>query len=148
MDLKSFKEMLKKIYLALFIAATLACKADPRVTASVSAADLKPDQQQTLVAKEIVKMIETYHFKKVKVNDSLSSVIFNRYLESLDGGHNYLLKEDVQSFEKFRQTFDDDLRQGDLSAPFYMYNVFQKRYNERIKYSLSELTKPINFSAN
>ncbi|HEY0667438.1 MAG TPA: carboxy terminal-processing peptidase [Sphingobacteriaceae bacterium] len=140
--------MLKKIYLALFIAATLACKADPRVTATVSPADLKPDQQQSLVAKEIVNMLETYHFKKISVNDSLSSVIFNRYLESLDGGHNYLLKTDVQEFEKFRNTFDDDLRKGDLSAPFYMYNVFQKRYNERIKYSLNELTKPFDFSSN
>lgn len=148
MDLKSFKEMLKKIYLALFIAATLACKADPRVTATVSATDLQADQQQSLVAKEVVKMIETYHFKKVSINDSLSSVIFNRYLENLDGGHNYLLKSDVQDFEKFRKTFDDDLRDGDLSAPFYMYNVFQKRYNERIQYSLSELNKPFDYSSN
>lgn len=140
--------MLKKIYLALFIAATLACKADPRVTATVSTTDLKPDQQQSLVAKEVVNMIETYHFKKVSINDSLSSVIFNRYLESLDGGHNYLLKSDVQEFEKYRKTFDDDLRNGDLSAQFYMFNVFQKRYNERIKYSLNELGKPFDFSKN
>ena len=140
--------MLKKIYLALFIAATLACKADPRVTATVSPTDLRPDQQQSLVAKEIVKMIENFHFKKVSINDSLSSVIFNRYLESLDGGHNYFLKSDIQEFEKFRKTFDDDLREGDLSAPFYMYNVFQKRYNDRINYSLAQLDKPFDFSKN
>ncbi|HXI01309.1 MAG TPA: carboxy terminal-processing peptidase [Sphingobacteriaceae bacterium] len=140
--------MLKNIYLILFIAATLACKADIRVSAKVGTTDLKPDQKQSLVAKEIVTMIETHHFKKVLINDSLSSVIFDKYLESLDGGHNYLLKSDIKDFEKYRKTLDDDLREGDLSAPFYMYNVFQKRYDERIKYSLNALNSPFNFAQN
>lgn len=141
--------MLKKIYLALFIAAALACKADPRVKATVDGTDnVKPDAQQSLVTRELVSLIENYHYKKVNLNDSLSGVIYDRYLESLDPTRSYFLKSDIQEFSKFRNTFDDDLREGDLSAPFYMYNVFQKRYNERINYALTQINQTFDFTRN
>ncbi|HEY0897137.1 MAG TPA: carboxy terminal-processing peptidase [Sphingobacteriaceae bacterium] len=147
MDYKSFKEMLKKIFLALFIAGTLACKADPRVKAKVDGVDnLQPDAQQSLITRELVNLIENFHYKKVTLNDSISNVIYTKYLETLDPTRSYFLKSDVEEFEKFRNTFDDDLSEGDLSAPFYMYNVFQKRYTERINYSLNQITKPFDFS--
>jgi carboxyl-terminal processing protease len=147
MDYKSFKEMLKKIFLALFIAGAFACKADPRVKATVDGVDnLQPDAQQSLVTRELVNLIENFHYKKVRLNDSISNVIYTNYLEQLDPTHSYFLKSDIDQFEKYRTTFDDDLSEGDLSAPFFMYNVFQKRYNDRINYSLSQISKPYDFS--
>lgn len=147
MDYKSFKEMLKKIFLALFIAGTLACKADPRVNARVDGVEnLQPDPQQSLITRELVNLIENFHYKKVALNDSVSNVIYTRYLEALDPTRSYFLKSDVEQFEKFRNTFDDDLSEGDLSAPFFMYNVFQKRYIERINYSLNQIGKPFDFT--
>ncbi|HEY1006022.1 MAG TPA: carboxy terminal-processing peptidase, partial [Sphingobacteriaceae bacterium] len=140
-------EMLKKIFLALFIAGTLACKADPRVNARVDGVEnLQPDPQQSLITRELVNLIENFHYKKVALNDSVSNVIYTRYLEALDPTRSYFLKSDVEQFEKFRNTFDDDLSEGDLSAPFFMYNVFQKRYIERINYSLNQIGKPFDFT--
>ncbi|MGB4775113.1 MAG: S41 family peptidase, partial [Daejeonella sp.] len=138
--------MIKKIYLALFIIATLACKADPRVTSAIDPNDLKPDAQQAVVAKELVKLLETFHYKKIAVNDSFSSAVFDRYLKTLDPNRNYFLQSDVNEFEKFRNTMDDDTRSGDLSAPFYMFNVYQKRYNERVKFALSQINNKFDFS--
>ncbi len=148
MDLKSFKEMFKKIYLALFILAALSCKADPRVKATVSVNDLKPEAQQSVVAKELVKLLENFHYKKITLNDSLSSLILDQYIKDLDGGKNYFLQSDVKDFERFRNTMDDDLRTGDLSVPFYIFNVYQKRYNERIKYVLSQINNQFDFNKN
>ncbi len=148
LDLKSFKEMLKKICLALFIVAALSCNAAPRIKAVVTASDLKPDAQQAVVAKEMVKLIENFHYKKVAVNDSLSSLILDNYIKALDGGKNYFLQSDIKDFERFRNTMDDDLRTGDLSAPFYIFNVYQKRYNERIKYVLSQINGQFDFTKN
>jgi len=149
MDFKSFKEMLKKIFLALFMVAVIACKAKSRVdTAADSTHNLKPEAQQNLVASELVKIIESANFKKVKLNDSISSVIFDRYLKQLDEGHNYLLASDVKEFEEYRYSLDDDLREGDLSAMFRMFNVLQKRYEERLRYSLAQVNKPFDFTKN
>ncbi len=149
MDFKSFKEMLKRIFLALFIVAVIACKANPRVDAAVdSTHNLQPDAKQSLIASELVKIIETANFKKVKIDDSISSVIFDRYIKQLDEGHNYLLAPDVAEFEKYRNTMDDDLRKGDLSTMFRIFNVFQKRYEERLSYSLSQVGNKFDFTKN
>lgn len=141
--------MLKKIFLALFMVAVIACKAKSRVDTAVdSTHNLKPEAQQNLVASELVKIIESANFKKVKLNDSISSVIFDRYLKQLDEGHNYLLASDVKEFEEYRYSLDDDLREGDLSAMFRMFNVLQKRYEERLRYSLAQVNKPFDFTKN
>jgi carboxyl-terminal processing protease len=146
MDFKSLKEMLKKIFLALFIVAFIACNATPRVETDTKG--LVPDPSQSLVAKELVKIIEGAHYKKVKVDDSLSSQVLDRYLKQLDEGRSYLLASDIKDFEKYRFTFDDDLREGDLSAFFHIFNVFQTRYTDRLKYSLTQVDKPYDFTKN
>ena len=149
MDLKSFKEMLNKIFLVLFITATLACKADPRVVATVAGSNnLKPDAQQAIVAKELVTLIENYHYKKVTLNDSLSSVVFDRYLKALDANRTYFLQTDIKDFEQYRTKMDDDLRDGDLSAAFYIFNVYQKRYTDHLKFAVAQLNNKFDFSNN
>lgn len=148
MDLKSFKEMLKQICLAVFIVAALACKADPRVTAVVTKNDLKPDMQQSVEAKSLVELIENFHYKKVVVDDTFSSLVFDEYLKALDGGKSYFLQSDINDFEKYRLTIDDDVRKGDLSVAFYIFNVYQKRYNERVNYVLDQIGQKFNFTKN
>jgi carboxyl-terminal processing protease len=149
MTIKKFKEMLKKIFLGLFIAASLACTADPRVKVEVPGSfNLKPDAQQAVVTKELAALLENYHYKQVALNDSISTIIFDTYLKSLDAGRNYFVKADIDDFNQYRSTFDDDLKAGDLSVPFYIFNVFQKRYNERLRFALGKMNQPIDFTAN
>lgn len=148
MELKSFKEMLKRLCLAVFIVAALSCKADPRVNIVVSENDLKPDMQQSVIAKSLVELLENFHYQKVNVDDNFSSVVFDEYLKALDGGKSYFLQSDIAEFEKYRMTMDDDIREGDLSAAFYIFNVYQKRYDDRIKFALKELDKKFTFTSN
>ena len=147
MELNSTKEMLKKIYLALFLFAALACKAEPRVVTDVEGStNLKPDVQQSIVAKELVNLIENYHYKKVMIDDSFSSDVFDRYIKSLDPGRTYFLQSDISDFEQFKNKLDDDFRKGDLSVPFYMFNVYQKRYTDRLKYAIAQINNKFDFS--
>ncbi len=141
--------MLKKIFLGLFVAASLACIADPRVKVEVLGSfNLKPDAQQAVVTKELASLLENYHYKQVMLNDSVSEIIFDTYLKSLDAGRNYFVQADVDDFNQYRSTFDDDLKAGDLSVPFYIFNVFQKRYNERLRFALGKMNQSIDFTAN
>ena len=68
---------------------------------------------------------------------NFSSAVFDKYLKALDPGRSYFLQSDIKDFEQFRTTLDDDLRKGDLSAPFYIFNVYQKRYTEPGKFCFS-----------
>lgn len=149
MDFKTVREMLKRIFAITFTAAVLACTASPKAQKPVDGiSNIKPDEQQSLVAKEVVGLIENYNYKKIKLNDSISSVIFDRYIKALDPSKYYFLESDIKEFEANRNSLDDDLRIGDLSVPFYIFNVYLKRYNERVDYSISQIKAKYDFNQN
>lgn len=149
MDFKTVREMLKRIFAITFTAAVLACTASPKAQKPVDGiSNIKPDEQQSLVAKEVVGLIENYNYKKIKLNDSISSIIFDRYIKALDPSKYYFLESDIKEFEANRHSLDDDLRIGDLSTPFYIFNVYLKRYNERVDYSVSQIKNKYDFSQN
>ena len=149
MDFKLFKEMLKNIFFTILTAVVLACHAAPKPQPVVDGVtNIMPDEQQQIVIKEVVNLIESYNYKKIKINDSISSLILDKYIKSLDQGKNYFLASDIKDFEKFRYTLDDDFKNGDLSAPFFIYNVYAKRLNEYFNYSLSQIKKKFDFNQN
>ena len=143
--------MLKKILLVTFTAAVLACHASPQTQPQPMVAgvnNIVPDEKQALVCKEIVGLIENYNYKKIKVNDSVSSLILDKYIKELDPYKYYFMASDIKEFEKFRFTLDDDFREGNLAAPFYIFNVYLKRYNEFINFAFTEIKTKQNFSTN
>ncbi|WP_240755184.1 carboxy terminal-processing peptidase [Pedobacter sp. SYP-B3415] len=141
--------MLGRTLFVTLTAAVLACHAAPRQQQLVDGVtNIKPEEQQMLVAKEVVNLIENYNYKKIQLNDSISSVIFDKYLKTLDGSKNYFLASDVKDFERFRYSLDDDFRNGDLSAPFYMYNVYMKRFDQWLKFSMSQINTKFDFTSN
>jgi carboxyl-terminal processing protease len=149
MDFIKVKEMLRKIFMVTFTAAALACSASPKAQVMVDGVvNITPNEQQSLVCKEVVNLIENYNYKKIKLNDSISSLILDRYIKALDPSRSYFLTSDIQEFEKSRTTLDDDFRNGDLSVPFYIFNVYLKRYDNRINYSVAQLKNKYDFTQN
>ncbi|MES2428744.1 MAG: carboxy terminal-processing peptidase [Bacteroidota bacterium] len=139
--------MFKKFYFVLAVGAALACKASPSKPVQVPGSNnLQPTEQQSMVCKTVAKFISQYNYKKVELNDSLSAVIYNRYLKSLDEGHNYLLASDIKDFDKYKYSLSDDIKNGNLNDIYYMFNVFQKRYEDRVKYSIAQLATNFDFN--
>ncbi|MGM9508079.1 carboxy terminal-processing peptidase [Larkinella sp. GY13] len=111
-----------------------------------SADDLKPSVSQEHVEQLVARLLTTHHYRKVRLNDSLSSVVFDNYLKELDGNKAYFLASDVNSFEKYRNNIDDQLINGELTAAYDIYNVFRKRYQERNKFVQENFVKPFDFT--
>jgi carboxyl-terminal processing protease len=140
---------LKRILLVTFTAAVLACQAAPKPQRLVEGIpNIKPDEQQSLVCKEVVALIENYNYKKLTLNDSISSLILDKYIKALDPYRSYFLASDIKDFEQFRNTLDDQFRVGDLSAPFYIFNVYSKRYNETLDYAIAHIKDKYDFNQN
>ncbi|MFZ1289276.1 MAG: carboxy terminal-processing peptidase [Melioribacteraceae bacterium] len=99
---------------------------------------------------EINKMVTTilsrYHYKKFDLDDSLSSVIFDNYVNSLDYNKSYFLKSDIDDFEKFRYSIDENLHFGNLNPAYQIFNVYKTRTNERMKYVLNILNNEFDFT--
>ncbi|MEP6612216.1 MAG: carboxy terminal-processing peptidase [Mucilaginibacter sp.] len=141
--------MFKKVYLVLVLGATLACSAKPAKIIKVDGVkNIQPDEQQSVVCKTIATLISKYNYKKVELNDSMSVVIYNRYLKTMDESHNYFLASDIQDFDKYKTVLDDDAKVGNLNDAFYIFNVYQKRYIERMTYSITQLDNSFDFAKN
>jgi carboxyl-terminal processing protease len=90
-------------------------------------------------AHTITELLKSYHFRKIGLNDSLSSRIFDRYLNELDNNKSYFLEADIKSFEKYRYSIDDFSREENVQPGFEIYNLFRKRYLQRMDYVLNTL---------
>jgi carboxyl-terminal processing protease len=107
----------------------------------------EPMPKHSTIAITVTTAIANYHYNKVKIDDSLSTRIFDNYLSKLDKAHTVLLAADVKEFEKYRFQMDDALVSGDLSGAFKLFSVYATRMNERVEYALTTLKTAQNLSS-
>lgn len=84
-------------------------------------------------ARVISYLLDNNHYRKIRFNDSLSSVVFDAFFKELDNSKIYFLASDIQSFEKYRFKLDDLTRAEDVTPAFEIYKVFRERYRARLK---------------
>ena len=108
---------------------------------SLEAADLLaplPAHARTSVG--IVDRLRNLHLEKSKpLDDEASEEIFDAYLRLLDSKRVFFLAEDVAEFDQYRHALDDALREGELEAPFAIYNVFRERALQRVAFETALL---------
>ncbi len=112
-----------------------------------AADDLQPTATQKKVENLVAEILSNYHYRRVPLNDSLSSKIFDNYIKELDFNKMNFTATDINEFEKFRFQLDDQLRNGELTAAYQIYNVFRNRAKERFAFVASMLSKPVDFKA-
>ena len=134
--------MIKNLFIALIFGAAMKLNAQV-VTRSGS---LLPTKRQQIVTKLVAEMITTANYKTLPLNDSLSLLIYDRYLKALDPSHNYLLSSDLESFSSYKTSFAEDLKTGNLDHVFQIFNRYHERFREANYYALSQLNHAYNFN--
>lgn len=107
---------------------------------------LYPTKLQSKVNRIVTTLLSRYHYKKVNLNDSLSSIIFDDYIKTLDYNRMYFLQSDIDRFEKYRYSLDDYLKEGILYAPFEIFDTFKNRLTERMHYVVDRLKTEFDYS--
>jgi carboxyl-terminal processing protease len=72
--------------------------------------------------------------------------VLDRYLESLDGLRSYFTAADIEEFERYRYELDDAILEGKLEPAFEIFNRYQQRSRERMKFALAVLEKEPDFT--
>jgi carboxyl-terminal processing protease len=90
-------------------------------------------------AKVVTYILDNNHYRKITLGDSLSSVILDEYVKSLDNNKTYFTTEDLKGFEKYRNQMDDLIRSENVEAAYAIYNLFRKRFDERMNYIMTNL---------
>jgi carboxyl-terminal processing protease len=90
-------------------------------------------------AKWIAYILDNNHYRKIKLNDSLSSAILDEYIKNLDNNRTYFTTTDLANFEKYRYAIDDLTRVKNVDAAYEIYGVFRERFDERMDLVLNHL---------
>ena len=110
-----------------------------------AAAVLAPTEQQDYVARRVSDIVAREHYRRAPLDDHLSSLILDRYLDSIDGSRSYFYASDIAEFEKYRYELDDAIKSGDVEPAFVIFRRFQQRSRERMNYAIELLAKKPDF---
>ena len=84
---------------------------------------LTAESQHATASKRIAASFTRGHYKKVKIDDSLSKEVFDRYIKQLDYSRNIFLASDVTALQKYSADFHNVFARGKLSAAYDIYNL-------------------------
>ncbi|HLW22864.1 MAG TPA: carboxy terminal-processing peptidase [Steroidobacteraceae bacterium] len=131
---------------AVGLAALLGAAMTPPAPATPTAATaLAPTEQESYVARRISDIVAREHYRRAPLDDRLSSLILDRYLDAVDGGRSYFYASDIAEFERYRYQLDDAIKAGDVEPAFVIFRRFQQRSRERMDYAISLLAKKPDF---
>jgi carboxyl-terminal processing protease len=130
--------------LTAFLAVTLALSG---LWAVLLAADLTgPQPNDRQVAKAVTALMGKEHLSKHPLDDEMSRKFYKTYLKLLDPLKDYFMQSDIDSFAKYETELDDQLKRGDTSFAYVVYQTLLKRLDERVALVDELLAKDIDFT--
>ena len=126
--------MKKNMGLIIFLLASLQSIAVPVDTTQLRAKPVFGKE-----ARVISYLLDNNHYRKIRFNDSLSSVVFDAFFKELDNSRIYFLASDIQSFDRYRLKLDDLTRTENVTPAFEIFKVFQDHYRSRLKDVIANL---------
>ena len=118
----------------------------PQTAAPAAAAQLEPTTQEGYVARRVEDIVAREHYRRLALDDQLSSLILDRYLNTLDGERSYFYASDIAGFERYRYQLDDAIKDGDMEPAFAIFRRYQQRTRERMQYAIGLLAAEPDFN--
>jgi len=127
------------------LAALLGAAMTPSPAVPAAAAVLARTEQENYVARRVADIVAREHYRRAPLDDHLSSLILDRYLDAIDGGRSYFYASDIAEFERYRYELDDAIKAGDVEPAFVIFRRYQQRSRERMAYAIDLLNKKPDF---
>jgi carboxyl-terminal processing protease len=107
----------------------------------------KSDPEQVCIS--VGRLLEEGHYTRQPLNDEVSKKFLQTYLEMLDASHLFFTQKDVDALNaKYGTALDDDVLLGNLQPAYDIYDLYQKRVDERVAKIKQLLKQPMNFETN
>jgi carboxyl-terminal processing protease len=120
------------------------------ITASVAgltanAESSGPSAEQATASKYVYGLLSDsrYAYRPRALDDKLSAEVFDRYLESLDGGKQFFTADDIAKLSASKLKLDDAIKSGEVDVAFSIFSLYQQRVSERIAYARGLLGQDI-----
>jgi carboxyl-terminal processing protease len=107
---------------------------------------IQPEKKHEKIGALVERFIERSHYNHTKVDDKLSSLIFSKFIESLDENRSYFTQDEINAFEIYRFKIDDMLGSEAIDPIYDIFNTYRKRASERMEFALTLLEKEPDFT--
>ena len=107
---------------------------------------IQPEKKHEKIGALVERFIERSHYNHTKVDDKLSSLIFSKFIESLDENRSYFTQDEINAFEIYRFKIDDMLGSDAIDPIYDIFNTYRKRASERMEFALALLEKEPDFT--
>jgi carboxyl-terminal processing protease len=92
-----------------------------------------PQANDRQVTRVVSALMLHQHLSKHLIDDEISERGLNLYLKSLDPMKIYFMQSDIDEFTKSNKDLDDQLKNGDISFAYVVFNRLIERIEERVK---------------
>jgi carboxyl-terminal processing protease len=113
-------------------------------TSTPQALQAKSDAEQICVS--VGRLLEEGHYTHQQLNAEMSQKFLRNYLELLDFSHLFFTQKDVDALTaKYGTALADDVLLGNLKPAYEIYDLYQKRVDERVGKIKELLKQPMDF---
>ncbi len=100
-------------------------------------AELQPEDIHSTTAKNIVSRLKS-HYRSLD-DETITDAFLDRYINDLDPNKIYFLNDDIKKMAPYREVAYEQLKKGNLTPGFDIFNLYQERVVERLDYLLKQL---------
>ena len=114
------------------------------ISVTPQALQAKSDAEQICVS--VGRLLEEGHYTHQQLNAEMSQKFLRNYLELLDFSHLFFTQKDVDALTaKYGTALADDVLLGNLKPAYEIYDLYQKRIDERVAKIKELLKQPMEF---
>src|ERR1700758_4683768 len=116
------------------------------IGATPQALQAKSDAEQICVS--VGRLLEEGHYTHQQLSAEMSQKFLRTYLELLDFSHLFFTQKDVDTLTaKYGTALSDDVLLGNLRPAYEIYDLYQKRVDERVAKVKELLKQPMEFKS-
>jgi carboxyl-terminal processing protease len=109
--------------------------------------EAKSDAEQICVS--VGRLLEEGHYTHQQLNADVSQKFLKNYLELLDFSHLFFTQKDIDALTtKYGTALGDDVLLGNLKPAYEIYDLYQKRVDDRVAKVKELLKQPFDFKSN
>ncbi len=106
-----------------------------------------PKTRHERILRNVALLLEEGHFSPKKIDDKFSAAALKNFIRELDEDKAIFLQKDIDSFNRFSNKIDDEIRGSSTLRSFYSISeTYTRRLNEVSKIFPAYLSKPFDFS--
>ncbi len=105
-----------------------------------------PDTKEQLLMEVVLQSLKYNHYAPEELNNNFSNKVFDLYLKRLDNNKRFFLKEDIDMFNAYRNSLDEEAVNGRFEFFDLVDKTFEERYTQVKTYYEEFLDKPFDFN--